>query len=261
MKKLHAPVILLLVVALFLAACEAVPTAAPDLPAGPTGTPDPCAPEAIPFEVARVNALMREFDDAAQLAALTPRDQMVDVIPPLQDIRRRAEDLQAPLCLATLRALQVTHMNTVINTLMAFLGGASGDQLVQGIAQARLQHEDYNREMARLLGVTYAPPDDIPPAATSGIPTSTVAPTATALPALVTNAGAAPVNLRITPDVNADSPGLLEVGASATAVGKTADGLWIQIISPLDPAQLVWVSAQYVTVTGLETLPVVTPTP
>jgi hypothetical protein len=189
---------------------------------------------------------------------------MVEVIPSLQDIRRRAEDQTVPYCLATLKALQITHMNTVINTLLAFLGGASGDVLVQGIAQARLQHEDYNREMARLIGATYAPAvaatPAASPAATDAAAGTPVVATSTT-PAIVTNNGTTPVNLRVAPDVNALSPGLLEVGFAAVAVGKTADGLWIQIISPLDSTQLVWVSAQYVAVTGGDTLPVVTPTP
>lgn len=263
MKKILAPVILLLVAAISLSACgggEVTATAAAPQPPEPSRTPDPCAPENIPLEAAGINALMREFDDAAQLASLTPRDQMVEVIPSLQDIRRRAEDLDVPPCLATLKALQITHMNTVINTLLAFLGGAESDVLVQGIAQARLQHEDYNREMARLIGATYAPVGDVPPAAPPAADTTPAGTPGTAS-ATVTNNGTTPVNLRAAPDVNALSPGLLEVNASAVALGKTADGQWIQIVSPLDSTQLVWIFAQLVTVTGGETLPVVTPTP
>jgi hypothetical protein len=243
MKKLFLPLSILIALALFLAACgeqaAPTPTAAP-----PTATPDPCSPALLPASLTPVTALMREFDDAAQLASQTPRDQLVQVIPSLQEIRRRAENQEVPYCLATLKALQITHMNTVINTLMAFLGGADAEILVQGISQARMQREDYNRELARLVGATYAP-----------LPTSQ--PAATGVTSVATNTGADPVGLYALPDVNMAPVGVLEPGQAAVATGQSADGRWIRIVSPADPDQTMWVLAETITLLGGEGLPVV----
>lgn len=120
-----------------------------------TSTPDPCAPENIKTEIEKVHRWMREFDDASVLAANTPREQLNPEIATLQAIRRAAEDQAAPICLRNLKAYQINHMNTVINTLISFVGGTSSQEAMnQGIAQARQQHDQYALEMARLLGIT-----------------------------------------------------------------------------------------------------------
>jgi hypothetical protein len=237
-------IFLALAAALFLPACGAPPPTA-------TATPDPCAPENIGAEAQKVHALMREFDDASQLASVAPLSQMATVIPPLQDIRRRAEDLQVPPCLATLKAYQLQHMNAVINTLLAFMqtGSNNPDALAQGILQARTFHEQYNQELARLIGATYVPP----------APTATSAP-ATVPPAVsVKNDGTVPVNIRAKPYETSDSLGTLDPGASIPAVGKTADGLWIQVMD--QAGNTAWIYASLVTLVNGDTLPVVTPVP
>src|ERR671912_613587 len=108
----------------------------PDLLATPatpianlTSTPDPCAAENLAEAIRRVNDLQREFDDASQLASNLAREQLPDSISDLQRIRRAAEDHQAPACLATLKAHQLAHMNIVIDTMIAFLGGADTETL------------------------------------------------------------------------------------------------------------------------------------
>ncbi|MBN2385449.1 MAG: hypothetical protein JXB85_00395 [Anaerolineales bacterium] len=220
-------------------------------------TPDPCAAGNLAATVEPVNHLMREFDDAATLASQTPREQLVQVIPSLQEVRRRAEDLDVPSCLATLKALEVTYMNSVINTLIGFLGGADSEAVVQGVALARLQREDYNRELSRLLGMTYAPAAQ-PTAAATVDPASGTTPPAQTTGALVTNNAAAPVNLRTAPDLFSETPGMLASGESLPAVGITADGLWVAVVSPYDPTQLLWIYAELVTISD-PALPVITP--
>ena len=122
-----------------------------------TNTPDPCAPENIEAEVQKIHAYMREFDDASTLAASRPREELSASIADLQQIRREAEDQPTPPCLATLKTYQVSHMNTVINTLISFMGGADQATVDQGIARARSQHDQYTLELARLLGLTIEP--------------------------------------------------------------------------------------------------------
>ena len=75
----------------------------------------------------------------------------------MQRIRREAEDQAFPACLETLKRHQLAHMNSVIDTLIAFVSGADADTLNQGMAAARDEYDQYTFEMARLLGVTLVP--------------------------------------------------------------------------------------------------------
>src|SRR5688500_3991630 len=81
-----------------------------------------------------------------------------------------AQDHQAPAYLATLMAHQLAHMNNVIGTMIAFLGGADTQTLNQGIADAGTEHDLYTLEIARLLGITLAPVTSVPIPASTAIP-------------------------------------------------------------------------------------------
>ena len=133
------------------------PTSTVESPAVSTSTPDPCSSGQIEVEVQKVHKHMREFDDAAVLASKLPRDEVSTSVADLQRIRREAEDEQIPACLTDLKEYQVDHMNTVINTLLVFIGGADTQTLEQGITMARQQHDQYTLELARLLGLTVVP--------------------------------------------------------------------------------------------------------
>ena len=149
---------------LFLTACGSqdphVTTGAPI--SNLTSTPDPCAGENLAEAIKKVNDLQREFDDASQLASNLAREQLPDSISSMQRIRRAAEDHQAPACLATLKAHQLAHMNIVIDTMIAFLGGADTETLNNGIADASAEHDLYTLEIARLLGITLEPVNNLP---------------------------------------------------------------------------------------------------
>lgn len=172
-KQHRIAALLVLSLAIFLAACVNTPSGndpqyivvtATSAPA--TNTPDPCAAENLEAEVQRIHAYMREFDDASTLAASRPREELAASIADLQRIRREAEDQPTPACLATLKTYQVSHMNAVINTLVAFMGGADQATVDQGIGLARDQHDRYTLELARLLGITVEPASVISPAQT-----------------------------------------------------------------------------------------------
>ena len=122
-----------------------------------TITPDPCSSENIEAEVQKIHKFMREFDDASSLAASRPRDQLTDAIAGLQKIRRDAEDQPIPACLGNLKTYQISHMNSVINTLISFMSGSDQQTVDQGIAQARDLHDKYTIELARVLGLTMVP--------------------------------------------------------------------------------------------------------
>jgi hypothetical protein len=144
----------------------------------PVVTSNACLTAMIRGDVEKVHAIMLEFYDASALAAQTPADQMLQVIPGLQEIRRRAEALKVSGCLDKLRSYQVSHMNIVINTLMAFMSKSDQSILVEGIVQARLLNEEYKKEKARLLGEPYLPPATrtLTPAAGTVTPGATAAP-------------------------------------------------------------------------------------
>ena len=142
-----------------------------------TATPDPCSSENLPATVQKINDLMREFDDASQLAANLPAQQLAEVISNMQRIRRAAEDLQIPSCLTTLKSHQLNHMNVMIQTLLAFVGGANQETLTNGLANARQEHELYSIELVRLLGITLAPVTGTPPPISeTAVPTASPTP-------------------------------------------------------------------------------------
>jgi hypothetical protein len=111
----------------------------------------------MPTTVQPINDLMREFEDASQLASNLPAQQLPEVISNLQRIRRDAEDMHIPACLATLKTHQLNHMNLMIQTLLAFVGGADQEALNNGLELARKEHDLYSLEIVRLLGITLAP--------------------------------------------------------------------------------------------------------
>jgi hypothetical protein len=151
---LYVSFVVLLVVAVVLIARQPKTVATPTA----TFTPDPCTPANISPLVDGIHALMREFYDASALASETPSDQLATVIPSLQELRRRSQDQDVPSCLVHLKTLQIDYMNSVIDTMMVFMNGGDPDTLINGVVQARSLNEEYRREMARLLGVTYEPP-------------------------------------------------------------------------------------------------------
>lgn len=217
-----------------------------------TAVVDPCSEANLPGEVTKVNDLMREFDDYSALASSTPQQQLVQVIPPMQEVRRRAESLEVPECLRDLKDLQINHMNTVIEILMTFMSNAQAENVNQGIAQARDLHMQYDVEVARLLGLTLV----APPTANAVSP---MAPDAT-LPTAdlsIFNPGPDAVILLSAPDAGSGGVATLDAGFSTIAFGQTADGKWIQVEVPGPPGQKAWVDASLVQVSGQ--LPVVTP--
>ena len=151
------------------AAATPLPTDTQSAPPTITATLDPCGAGQIEDAVQKVHKHMREFDDASTLASSTPREQLSSSVANLQRIRRDAEDEKVPPCLVDLQKYQVAHMNTVIGTLIAFIGGADKTSLEPGIALAQQQHDQYTLEFARLLGLTVVPA--APPSSPSATPT------------------------------------------------------------------------------------------
>jgi predicted small lipoprotein YifL len=259
MKTSHLIISTLLLAALSLAACGIVgPQATPT--ATLTSTPDVCAPANLKIGAVKVHEFMRAFDDAYQLAASLPRSQLAPQVSKLQDIRRLAQDQAVPTCLVQLKKLQLLHMDTAINTFLAFLGGADQNTVNQGIALARQQHDAYTLELARLLGLTVIAPPSVTPGAQVPAPAATQ----TAPPAglSVTNPGPNPINLRASASLTSQTVGALQPGQSARALGRSQTGEWILIENPSQVGKSAWVYTTLVKLSGdPAALPVTTPSP
>lgn len=217
-------------------------------------TIDLCVEPALSEEIAKVNKLMREFDDYSTLASNTPQAQLVVVIPELQRVLREAQDQSVPSCLENLKTLQVQHMQIVVQTLLAFMGNSVNTELVNtGISQARDLHLQYDVEMARLLGITLQAPT-IPPPTDASVPTPTIT------PITLTNPGPNEINLWSAPDFNAPVTGAMPAQVTVIALGRTADNLWIQVEIPNQPAVTAWVIASVAQLSvPIDQLPIVNP--
>jgi len=153
---------------LITSACGNQPIATqPEVLVTSTSSDDPCSSENLPTTVQGLNDLVREFDNASQLISNTAAQQMPNLISNLQRIRRNAEDTQIPACLGQLKTHQLNYMNLTIQTLIAYVGGATKEELSTGLDQARKEHDLYSLEIVRLLGITLAPITAIPPASST----------------------------------------------------------------------------------------------
>jgi hypothetical protein len=151
----------ILILVLLVSACGGSLTPEPAPQASntpmPTYTPDPCSPENLSGEIIKVHRLTRAFDDYSILASNTTQTQLIQIIPDMQAVFREAQDQTVPECLQKLKQLQLTHMNIVVQTLIAFMSAndQAGVEMVNaGITQARDLRAQYDIEMTRLTGMT-----------------------------------------------------------------------------------------------------------
>ena len=232
----------------------------------PTATRDPCAPQNLPDEVGKINSWSREFDDATVVAQYTQQYsvQRPVAILELQRVHRAAEEQPAPTCLVELKQLQLDYMDTVIITLTIQMDPNAEPGLIQqAFVSAREKRVLYQGEYAGLLGLTFVPPPSMT-AGPSSTPGTSLPPAATGTPVvpLVVNPGPTTLNMRIQPTLEANTVGILQVGQTASVLGKTPDELWYMIEVPGQPGQTAWVYAQLVQLSvAASTLPVVTPAP
>ncbi|MFH1184928.1 MAG: hypothetical protein V1755_07800 [Chloroflexota bacterium] len=140
---------------LFLTSCSTPSPAGPGAAPAATSTPDPCSAENLVVSVNPLNDLMRQFDDYAALASNVAQSELLKVIPPMQAIRRAAQDQIAPTCLVDLKRFELLYMDSVLQTLLAFQKPNPNIAVLgTGIVASRQYHDQYSVELARLLGVT-----------------------------------------------------------------------------------------------------------
>ena len=239
----------------------------------PETTPilDPCAPEMLAGTMRPLQGLMRAFDDVTDIAYNMSRPQVSEQIAELQNYRRQVAEFDVPSCLVELTALQVNYMDSVINNLLAFLGGASGDTTVVGLRISAGIRDKYEDALAVLLGVTSTPRptaigmmqlpastptvmipvtgitpiDEIPPS-----PTATakyLTPTPFSALGIVNNPDG--VNVRHGPGLFYTYSVIVPLDEQIEIVGRTEDAQWLLIRDPETAEIAGWV---YVPLVNLE---------
>lgn len=123
----------------------------------PTLAPDPCLPENLPGAIDLYNEIFIQFQNISAMATYMQPGQLPDKIAKLQDLFQAAQDQATPPCLEALRDHQLKHMKLVIDTLTAFANGKDRRIVSNGLYDARKEHDEYMKEMMRLLDITPTP--------------------------------------------------------------------------------------------------------
>ncbi len=251
---------------------------------------NPCAPEMLGGTMKPLQGLMRAFDDGTELAYHMPRPQVSEEIAQLQDYRREVADLDIPSCLLELKEAQVAYMDSVINNLLAFLGGASGDVTVSGLETSAKIRDQYEHIVVDLLGITSTPrpthltmiqprshstptavipvTGPIPTTTTQSMPQSTEPPaTPTPLIALAIVTNPEGVNVRHGPGVFHTYSEIISLGEEIPVIGRSIDAQWLLVLDPETRRATGWVYAPLVELDiPIESIPIqevllATPTP
>jgi hypothetical protein len=97
---------------------------------GPTPTPDPCSPELLEPIIKDYASIETRFNDAFNLANNTPRGSLSPQISELQAIRRDANELAEPDCLAVAKVHMIKYMDAIIDGFILFLDADNPDAVV-----------------------------------------------------------------------------------------------------------------------------------
>ena len=108
---------------------------------------------------------------------------------------------------------------------------------------------------------TTIPSPSIPPG-TSTIPASPLPPTLTITPVLIDGTLTIKVNVRSGPGTTYDSLGQLEAGSKVQVIARDGTGKWYKIFYPSTAQEYGWIASQFVTITAGTGIPQdATPTP
>lgn len=234
----------IIIVAFSVTACGAAttsPSLTPMPTETPTATPDPCSVGSIAFYVKQANDLMREYDDTTYVANLTLQTQLGDMILKLQDVRRRTEDLELPVCLEQLKQHEIGYMNSVIQYLAVFMAGGDRTKVTEMIKNTQNLRASFDTEKQRLLNLGAQ---------------SMITDTLINLGQLqASNPDGHALNLHVEPSLSSKVEQLMKPGESANALARNAEGTWILV--EYDGERL-WVYAVQVTLSGnANSLPVI----
>lgn len=85
----------------------------------------------------QLTSLGNRWDDAVSLASRTARIALPPQIQALQALRREAQGITVPTCLARAKSYLVTMMDAQISAFLAFLGQESERKQAAYLAQAK----------------------------------------------------------------------------------------------------------------------------
>ena len=125
---------------LFLSACN---TSGPaNQPSTKSGISNICTLQANDY-ISSTSRLIREWDDAVQLAGNTPKVSLPVPIAELQRIRRAGEEVKRPSCAEHLHSYLVTSMNETIEGFLDFIGNrGNSSQLLEKSSITRRIFDD-----------------------------------------------------------------------------------------------------------------------
>lgn len=158
--------ILLVAVGLSLVGCggavavQPTPTIAPSpVPVPPSPTPVPTCPSEAASFLASAGPIAAEWSDAVTLADSTPRMSLAGPIQSLQTIKRKAEALDAPACVAHVKSGLTGAMGTTIDSYLTFMSSSNDDAARTGLilATSQLQTVTSHIKALRALAATGVP--------------------------------------------------------------------------------------------------------
>ena len=251
-------VILIFFIVLFLTACTGFEPKTGDL------NDDPCASQNVIGEVKKIKELVDEFDDISFIANLTPQTQLAEPIMKLQTVRRKLANSEYPVCLKNLQNLALDFMNSEINYLAHFMGGAPREIINKEMTYSHQLRDSYEKELAALLETEYQPFKTSTPFYVLPTPNFTsIASTATSaksrIQPLASNTSNQSINIRIQPDLESPIAGYLLPGDSIGILGKSNDSIWLSVnLGKENKIAVGWLYLELVSLNvSLESLPVI----
>lgn len=136
---------------LFLAACEGSPVASF------MATPTPTCEAGLPAFAQQLEPLAREWDDANTVAGSTPRAALATQIASLQAVRRKVEDIPAPVCGTTIKDHLVRSMDASIDGYVAFLGQKPDNEVSAKFSTASTELAAYRNALQKATMPTDTP--------------------------------------------------------------------------------------------------------
>lgn len=121
--------------ALVLVGCTSLPLGA-----------NACIKSNVEAKLEEMNVLIDEFTDGVKLAGSTPRMSLAPQIEDLQEIRRRAHEVEVPDCMDNLKAAWINTMDVGIDTFIDFLADKPTD-----FGEAIEAIDIYDAELLKLM--------------------------------------------------------------------------------------------------------------
>ncbi len=255
MKK---TIILISVVAIFISSWSLIENFMPADPTQISPTPiptailDPCAPENLLDEVAKVQDLVNEFQDTMYVANFTPSTMMVVPIMEMQDVRRDLQKLDVPACEESIKTASLNYMISTINYLALFMANPDpiAEDLIANQQNSQVLWQIVLGEFDKLLTSAGLVSEEFPEMDNAALQTTDSG-------FLVGNDGTQRVNVRNQPDLNADIISQFEPGMLAFGLARNEAGDWLLINLN---GVIGWVYTDMVTTsTGVEELPISDP--